>query len=92
MYAAYSATKPMMIAEGGAYESATNKPAWITDWFRCLKNDYPGVKAAVWFQAGTAPRDFRIETTPASLTAYRAGVADPYFIGNLTGLEDWEQY
>jgi hypothetical protein len=92
VYAAYSANKPLMIAEGGAYETATNKPAWITDWFRCLKNDYPGVKAAVWFQAGTPPRDFRIETSGASLSAYRTGVADPYFIGNLTGAEDWEKY
>ena len=92
IYGTYSATKPMMIAEGGAYETATNKAAWITDWFRALKNDYPAVKAAVWFQAGTSPRDFRIETSPSSLSAYRTGVADPYFIGNLTGLEDWKRY
>jgi hypothetical protein len=91
-YGIYSTNKPMMIAEGGAYETATNKPAWITDWFRCLKNDYPIVKAAVWFQAGTAPRDFRIDTSAAALAAYRAGVADPYFLGSLGGVEAWDGY
>ena len=92
LYGVYAASKPMMIAEGGALESAGNKAAWITDWFRCLKNDYPAVKAAVWFHAGDALGNFRIDTTPAALSAYTAGVADPYFIGSQAAITEWEGF
>ncbi len=78
IYNDYHTKKPIMIAETAALEP--NKTNWITSLRRTLKH-LPDVAGVVWFDQDNAARgwDWRITTTPATLTAYKAWAADPYY-------------
>lgn len=84
LYAIYAAHKPIMIAEVGAVDrGGRSKADWInalTVWVRA----HPEVGAVVWFDTDThpgAPENWRIDTDPATLAAYRAMANDPAFSG-----------
>jgi hypothetical protein len=84
LYADYAARKPIMIAEVGAADGgAGTKAAWVTrfaNWVRA----HPDVGAVVWFDTDThpsAPHDWRIDTDPQALAAYRAMARDRAFAG-----------
>ncbi|GAC1552139.1 MAG: hypothetical protein NVS2B7_28090 [Herpetosiphon sp.] len=53
----------------------SRKPGWIADSYNALKL-YPKVEAVLWSQQG---QSFNIDSTPDSLAAYRAAIADPYY-------------
>lgn len=76
--------KPIMLAEISSVEQGGNKAAWIADAFKRIQAD-PAIKAVIFFdsleQGGTVLQDWRVNTTPASLSAFRAAVASPYFVG-----------
>lgn len=78
--------KPQMIAEFASVEDdGGSKAAWITDAYSRMITSYPNLRAVVWFNEavydptipGTA--DFRVESSAASLDAYRAAINNPYF-------------
>ena len=72
-----------MIAETGVLESPGPKAAWINDLAAWVKAR-PAVAALVWFDTDTdadGVRNWRVDSTPAALNAYRQLVADPYFSG-----------
>jgi hypothetical protein len=75
--------KPIMIAETGSVESGGNKARWIR---RALLNDvpqsFPRIKAVLWFSINY-DRDWRVNTTPESLTAYKGVVSSPLYRGRL---------
>jgi beta-mannanase len=80
---AYAKRKPFMIAETGVLESPGPKAAWINDLATWVKAR-PAVAALVWFDTDTdadGVRNWRVDSTPAALNAYRQLVADPYFSG-----------
>jgi len=81
MYATYSAhNKPLMISEFACAEDAVNsKAAWITDAFSRLKNNYPGFKIFIWFNVNKE-RDWRVESSTASLNAFKTAISAPYFL------------
>ncbi len=92
-YGNYSSNKPMMIAEGAAIETTSfNKPQWITEWFSSLTNTYPGMKACVWFNYASATKNYRIDSSSESLSAYTAGAADSYFLGLESSVNEWPIY
>jgi mannan endo-1,4-beta-mannosidase len=65
-------TRKMLITETAAQELNVNKPAWIKDFFRQLsKRSY--ILGYVWFNQ-TKRAHWRVDTSKASLSAYRAGV------------------
>jgi Glycosyl hydrolase family 26 len=83
-YNAYASRKPMMLAETGVIDrGGTTKPDWIT----ALKNwtiSHPDVGAVCWYDTNTSPGttdDFRIDSSPGSLAAFKAMANDPYFSG-----------
>jgi hypothetical protein len=80
----FGARKPIMIAETGALDKdVVTKPerirqlgAWIID--------HPSVGALVWFDTDTdhgSGKNWRIDSSPAALEAYRGLATDPVFGG-----------
>ncbi len=75
------ARKPIMIAEIGSDESGGDKARWLR---RALGHQLPRlkrVKAVVWFDA-TDGSDFRIDSSPSALDAFRAGISSPLYSGD----------
>ena len=80
-YAALTAltNKPVMIAETGAPEDGGNKAAWITAaLLEDLPRTMPAVRAVVWFDRDKEA-DWRVDSSPGALTAFRAAVTSPLF-------------
>jgi cellulose synthase (UDP-forming) len=87
--------KPICIAEVGSVEQGGNKAAWLTDTYRQLQQTYPAVRAMVYYNAidrlPGSTQDWRIDTSPASLRAFRRAVAPGYFVPDAPpALSSWE--
>lgn len=78
LYTDYAQRKPVMICEVGCAETGGDKSAWIRAMGSALQNNFPAVKALVWFDA-KKETDWRINSSTASLAAFRSVVAQPYF-------------
>ena len=76
--------KPFMIAEFGTgefdYEGLT-KADWIEDAFTKIKTEYSRIKLFTWFDI-KKELDWRVNSSPESLEAFRKAIEDPYFIDN----------
>jgi hypothetical protein len=70
--------KPIMIPEYASAHSGGDKAAWIRTMHADLKTDFTQIKAVVWFNIWKET-DWRIDSSPAVLDAYRAMAHDPYF-------------
>ncbi|MFF5076762.1 glycoside hydrolase family 26 protein [Actinoplanes sp. NPDC000266] len=83
-YETYSARKPIMITEVSATDrGGSTKPDWINAFHQWVKTR-PAVGAVCWFDTDIHPgstEKWRIDSTAASLKAYRAMSADPVFAG-----------
>ncbi len=72
-------SKPLMISELSSAEQGGDKAAWITDGLlSALPSLLPRVRAVLWFDAVDG-YDWRVDTSTASLTAFRQVVASPMF-------------
>ncbi len=84
LYNTYAARKPMMLAETGVIDrGGTTKPDWINA-LQQWTMSHPHVGAVCWYDTNTSPGtsdDFRIDTSPGSLEAFKAMANDPYFSG-----------
>jgi hypothetical protein len=70
--------KPLMIAETGCAESGGAKDRWISEAYAALAGRLGEVQALVWFDVDKEC-DWRIESSPESLAAFRAaGVSVEY--------------
>jgi beta-mannanase len=66
------AVKPVMISETASTELGGNKAAWITSAYtREIPSRTPRVKIVIWFDQNKET-DWRVESSTASLNAYRA--------------------
>lgn len=77
--------KPLMIAEIGSSELGGDKSHWITDGFAAIANDMPDIQAVTWFN-GIDPNfgtDWRIQSSPNSLQAFRAVATSDTYSGTL---------
>ena len=83
-YNTWAGHKPIMIAETGVLDrGGTTKPDWIDALVVWLKA-HPGVASIVWYDTDHSPgtaENFRLDSTPASLAAFRRLAGDPYFSG-----------
>jgi hypothetical protein len=87
--------KPIMIAEWGTGEfpyppsqPGLHKPAWIKQALELFRTRYPRIKAAVywherWQNEDGSYSNLRVNSSPEALEAYRNGVANPDWLGNL---------
>ena len=69
---ALDATKPIFIAETGCGTVGGNKAAWISDMFNVVPTKFSRLVGITWFNADKE-RDWRIESSTASLNAFKAG-------------------
>lgn len=67
---AFGLNKPIMISEMGCAEAGGDKAAWIRDMAESLTEKMPGIGEIVWFNL-SKETDWRIESTPASLAAWK---------------------
>jgi endoglucanase len=69
-------TKPIIIGEFASQEGAAGaKAQWIADAYARMRAN-PRVVGAVWFNANKEA-DWRVESSPASLQAFQAAMAQP---------------
>jgi membrane-bound metal-dependent hydrolase YbcI (DUF457 family) len=75
-------SKPLMIAELGSGEAGGSKARWLR---RALDRQLPRLKrvrAVVWFSA-TDGADFRVDSSPSALSAFRREIRTPLYSGRL---------
>ncbi|MEP6936451.1 MAG: glycosyl hydrolase [Chthoniobacterales bacterium] len=82
--------KPIMIAEWatGEFPRSGSKAAWVREGLDKFRTRYPRIKAAIyWHERWQNPdqtySNLRVNSSVESLNAYREGVANPYWLGNL---------
>lgn len=79
VYADYHATKPVMIGETASLEDPATpgrKGTWITQLASDIQTSFPDLKAFVWWGKGA---DYRVDSSPSSLDAYKRMGVLPYF-------------
>jgi beta-mannanase len=69
--------KPILIGEMASTEEGGDKAAWIDAIVPALQNDFPLIKALVWFDIDKET-DWRISSSPASEAAFVRMANDPY--------------
>lgn len=83
--------KPFMIGEFASAENGGDKAEWIKDAFYQIKNNFPKIKAFIWFQHNdtgaivnnlTEHSDWRINSSDKALDAFRTAMKDNYFRAN----------
>jgi hypothetical protein len=77
-YTTFAPRKPIMIAETSSAEQGGDKAAWIQQAGAAVKAKFPGIAAFVWFHV-PKEADWRADSSPAAMAAFRALGADPYF-------------
>lgn len=74
-------SKPVILTEVGASEAGGDKAAWIREGFlKTIPQKFPRVNAVVWFDRNQE-ENWRIDSSPASLAAYREVVASSIYGG-----------
>jgi endoglucanase len=74
-------TKPVILTETASSEAGGDKAAWIKEGFlKTIPQKFPRVSAVVWFDRNKE-EDWRIDSSPASLNAYREVVASSLYGG-----------
>ncbi len=71
--------RPMMIAETAGNDEGGDKAAWITSALRREAPRFSRIRALVWFNDAKPNGDFRIDSSPESLRAFRAAVDSPAY-------------
>ena len=76
-----SSARPMAVVEMGVVDGPAGvKPEWIRRAFAALRSGrYPRIRGAVWWDWGYQGIDTRIDSSPAALAAFRAGVQGRFF-------------
>ncbi len=63
--------KPVMITETGSTEHGGDKAAWIRSAFFDEIPNLPRIRVVIWFNQADGPSDFRIDSSPQALDAFR---------------------
>jgi hypothetical protein len=87
IYDHFAGRKPIMIAETASQESSegthvpagATKASWIADTHRTIVEDYPGIDAFLWFHMKWGSHDFRADSTPGALSAFKTMAQDSHF-------------
>ncbi len=71
--------RPVMIAETASGEDGGDKAAWIASALGREAPRFSHIRALVWFDVDDPRGDFRPESSPESLRAFRSAVASPVY-------------
>jgi hypothetical protein len=74
-------SKPVMIAETGVGDEGGDKPEWIGSALEREAPAFPHLRALVWFNDEDTHADLRVDSSPASLGAFRKAIASPRYAG-----------
>ncbi|MBN3032840.1 MAG: hypothetical protein JW873_01970 [Candidatus Saganbacteria bacterium] len=77
--------KPIMIAEFAAAEQGGDKAAWIKELPQYLKTSMRNIDAITWFDV-RKETDWRIDSSPQALAAFKQIMKDPLFSGSAEAL------
>jgi hypothetical protein len=77
--------KPIIIGEFSSTEEGGDKAGWIRDAFHAIREDFPQIRALIWFHIAKET-DWRINSSDAALEAYRQAVADDYWLADFLGM------
>ena len=75
--------KPMMVAETASTENGGNKAQWILKTFLYDAPRYPVIRALIWFNQADGASNFKINSSAASLAAFKQVLNSPTFSGRL---------
>jgi hypothetical protein len=75
--------KPLMIAETASTENGGIKAQWILQTFLYDAPKYPVVRAMIWFNQADGASNFKINSSAASLAAFRQVLSSATFSGRL---------
>lgn len=79
-------TKPLIITETAASEAGGNKAAWIEETFlETIPQEMPRISGVIWFNEDKE-RDWPVNSSQASLDAYRKVVASTLYGGTQTAV------
>ena len=80
VYGDYADRKPFMVGEMGSVDGIPghDKGQWITQMAADVQAHYPDIQALMWFDT-KYDNDWRFDTSPSSLAAFKAWVAQPYY-------------
>jgi hypothetical protein len=73
--------KPILIAETAAGAEGGDKAAWIASALEREAPRFPRVRGLAWFNDEDPKADFRVDSSPASLAAFRDAVSSPIYAG-----------
>lgn len=76
--------KPIIIGEYASTEDGGDKAAWILDAYEKMETEYPQIRGVIWFHI-SKETDWRINSSPESLTAFTEAVAGDYW------LDEWPE-
>ncbi len=65
------ANRPVIIAETACAEQGGDKADWIRQGFAAIQADFPRLTAVCWFNEIASAADWRVESSPASLAAFK---------------------
>lgn len=74
-------SKPILVAETGAGEEGGDKAEWISSALGREAPRFSHIRALVWFDGVDSHADLRVDSSPASLAAFRAAIASPHYAG-----------
>ncbi len=74
-------SRPIIIAETAAGEESGDKAAWISSAFEREAPAFPHIRAIAWFNDTDSKADLRVNSSPASLAAFRRAIASPRYAG-----------
>ncbi|MFA6431871.1 MAG: sugar-binding protein, partial [Candidatus Margulisiibacteriota bacterium] len=77
--------KPIMVAEFASADKGGDKAAWIREIPDYLKSSMRDINAIIWFDV-KKEADWRINSTPRSLAAFKEIMKDPIFSSSAKGL------
>ncbi len=72
-------SRPVIIAETGSSQTGGDKAAWVSSALRREIPRFARIRAVVWFSDIVGEVDFRVDSSPAALRAYRSGIASPRY-------------
>jgi hypothetical protein len=76
--------KPIAVGEfacGEFTKDKLNKATWIEETYAKIESDYPWIKLVVWFHI-KKELDWRVNSSPEAVAAFRRAVADPYYLSD----------
>ena len=81
-----NSSKPIIIGEFASTEDGGDKAAWVRDAFQSLEQNYPQIRAVIWFHINKET-DWRINSSPEVLSAFADAMGSDYWQPAWPGFE-----